>query len=286
MEEKHIHFKDVPSDKNAVYNRVWERINKDEVVRFKSSPVWKYVSIAATVALLIVSSLFYIDSTKPETIENREIVATPGTKARVVLPDNTVVWLNSSANIQYPHKFIEKNRKIAFLGEAFFEVEKDKEKPFIIQTDGLRIQVLGTSFNVHAEPESDVVEITLSEGSVALFKEDNDTDIADHILQPDEQAVFNKVNGQFNIRKVRSEFYSAWVTGEFNFENNSLQEISNALTRAFNTHIYIESEQLKSTHLTARFSHQETLDEILSIIQIPANFKYTKIEGRIYISDK
>lgn len=286
MEEKHIRFKPVESDPDAVYEKVWQRINHDRIVARSISPIWKYTAIAASIALLIVSSLFFLIPTNRETTSYIDIVATAGSKTHVVLPDGTSVWLNSNAAIRYPQKFTGKSREVAFKGEAYFDVKTDKEYPFIVKMDEMRVQVLGTSFNIHTGTASDIIEVTLNEGSVALFTQANNSAVADRLLSPGQQALYNKTNRVFEVRNVRSALYSSWVTGMFLFENNSLQEIMTTLERAFNTHIYIGDEALKNTHLTARFTHGETLDEILSILQAPAKYKYRKEEGRIYISLK
>ena len=151
---------------------------------------------------------------------------------------------------------------------------------------GLRVQVLGTTFNIHSKPESGGIEVTLTEGSVSLFADANSSGMADRVLSPGQQALYATADNTFEIRTIRPEMYSSWVTGKFLFENNSLWEIVSSLERAFNTHIYIEDEALKHMRLTAQFTHQETLDEILSILQTSAKYKYRKEKGRIYITTK
>ncbi len=286
MEEKHIRFKPVESDQDAVYNKIQQRINKDKIVVPIISPVWKYTAIAASIALLIISSLFFYHLNQAMDIPDVHVIATAGTKTHITLPDSTSVWLNGNARISYPQMFTGKNRTVNFSGEGFFEVEKEKDKPFIVNVEGLQVKVLGTSFNIYTQPDSDLVEVTLTEGNVGLFKENNTSMVADELLSPGQQAIYNKQNGQFSIHNVRSDLYLSWITNLFYFDNNSLDEIMVLLGRAFNTHITIEGEKLRNTRLTAQFTHHETLDEILSILQTPAKYKYKKVEGKIYISDK
>lgn len=253
--------------------------------RFSISPLWKYASIAATIAVLIVSSLFLLTPEKGEQVAYIEISAVPGSKAKVTLPDSSVVWLNSNATLRYPREFTETSRTVSLSGEALFEVKKNTKKPFTVHTDGMSIQVLGTVFNVLAEARSNVIETTLIEGSVALFKEKSDTGKAKWILAPNEQALFYKKNGTIRIKQVDAISYTAWVSGKFDFQRRTLQEIASTLERAFNVKFHIDSEKLKNKRLTGRFTNHETLDEILSILQIPAHYTYKKEKGEIYITE-
>lgn len=253
--------------------------------RFSTSPVWKYLSIAATIALLVVSSFFLSRSKEVESLASIEVSAVSGSKVKVVLPDSSVVWLNSNAVIQYPHKFTETSRTVSLSGEALFEVKKNPEKPFIVNLDGMDIQVLGTVFNVLAETGSDVIETTLMEGSVALFNGKSHTGKAIGTLSPNQQALFYKKSGVVKVQQVQAMAYAAWVSGNFIFKSKTLQEIASTLKRAFCVKIHIDNETLRNKRLTGQFTNQETLDEILSILQIPADYKYMKKKGEIYISE-
>lgn len=283
MEGEQFRFKPVESNPEAVYRKVWQKIEGGKGVAPEPSPFWKYMAVAASLALLVVSSLFFFGG-KGGSVDYIDIVATAGSNTHIVLPDSSSVWLNSNARIRYPMKFTSGRREVELSGEAFFDVRGDKAKPFTIQMDGMRVKVMGTSFNIHSEEGKDIIEVTLVSGSVGLFAGGNNGAAADRLLQPGQQALYSRSGHTFDVRRVRSEMYSCWVTGQFFFENNSLQEIMSSLERAFNTRIFIEGEALKDTRLTAQFIHKETLDEILSILQTPAKYKYKKEDGRIYIS--
>ncbi|WP_158712876.1 FecR family protein [Parabacteroides pacaensis] len=215
-----------------------------------------------------------------------EMTAVPGSKVKVILPDSSTVWLNSNAKIRYPRRFSPDSRTVEFTGEAFFQVKKNAKAPFIVDAEGLKIQVVGTEFNVYAQPESQIIETTLLSGSVALFGTKNDTQKPEIILSPNQQALYNKKNGHIDIQHVRAATYACWINGLFIFEKNTLEEIMISLERAFNVKIHIEHDALKDQRLTARFVHQETLDEILSVLQTSAHYKYKKVKGEIYISKK
>lgn len=282
-----IRFVPIDSDPDTVFEKICHRIEYGKVRIIGVSPVWKYISVAASLALLIVSSFLILSS--PEEKESPmayvEVKAVPGSKTKVVLPDSSVVWLNSNASICYPQLFTDQNREVKFAGEGLFVVAKDEEKPFVVAMDGMKIQVLGTVFNIHSDITSDIIETTLLEGKVAIFI-GNDMEKADVILSPNEQALYNRSGGDINVQKVRGSLYASWVNGVFHFENNTLEEIMRTLSRAFDVSIHIKSNSLGSKRFTAQFSHRETLDEILSILQVSAKYKYEKIKGEICITEK
>lgn len=282
--EKRVEFKAVASDADAVYRNLWQRIQNENIISLGVSPVWKYISIAASFALLVISSWLMVVSSQPEELTYMEMTAVPGSKVKVILPDSSAVWLNSNAKIRYPSRFSSHKRTVEFSGEALFQVKKNTKIPFIVGVEGLRIQVLGTEFNVYTEPESHVIETTLINGSVALFGAKNDTKQPDIILSPNQQALYNKGDGHIDVQNVRASSYTSWVSGLFIFQKNTLEEIMTSLERAFDVKIHIEHDTLKSQRLTARFVHRETLDEILSVLQVSAHYKYKKVKGEIYIS--
>lgn len=281
-----IQFEPVQTDAEVVYGKIRQRILNDKIISFGISPAWKYVSIAASIALLLVSSVLVSGYIKPQKITYVEVAAIPGTKVKVTLPDSSTVWLNSNAKIRYPQTFSSDNRIVEFKGEGLFKVKHNARQPFIVDADGLKIKVLGTEFNVYTNTDRQIVETTLLNGSVALFSSENQTKVADITLSPNQQALYDKKNGHINMNQVQAMSYTSWVSGLFIFEKNTLEEIATSLERAFDVKIHIKDEKLKKEQLTARFVHQETLDEILSILQVSARYKYIKVKGEIFIDKK
>lgn len=277
-------FTPLKSDPDATYRKVWHKIAHEPVVRNRDAQVWKYLSIAAIVTLLIACTLFFYYQT-PEHPQTAwlEVTAVPGAKTRLELSDSSVIVLNSHATIRYPQLFSGDTRTVHFSGEAMFNIKSDKKKPFVVSINSMEIKVLGTQFNVVARSDSETVEMTLLEGSIGVFTENNRTSVPDLILKPDQQAVYHKESGKLAVKDVNAAFYASWVSGDFIFRNNTLEEIMQILGRAFDTTIHIEGEALKAKKMQAQFIHQESLDEILSILQISARYTYKKEKGEIYI---
>lgn len=280
---RRIQFKPVETEPDVVYDKLWQRIMNSETIIMGVSSVWKYTSIAASIALLIVSSFLYKIHTEPRPLAYMEITSMAGSKTRVLLPDSTTVWLNGNSYIRYPEVFDKNTRQIELIGEALFDVTENKEKPFIVNLEGMRVQVLGTEFNILADANSGVIETTLIEGSVALYNEKNSTATADRVLVPGEQALFNKESGSIEVRPVRTSSYTSWVTGDFFFEKITFGEILGVLERSFNVKFHLKNESIKEVFLTAQFTHKESLEEILSILQISMRYKFEIKNRDVYI---
>ncbi len=281
----HWKFKPVKTNGDRIFSKVMDRIHEAELVPLVKgvAPYWKYCAIAASLSLLIISSFWLDRMFRSDPIPYIEIAAVPGAKTKITLPDSSIVWLNSNAFIRYPQEFNSEERKVEMSGEAMFIVEKDVNRPFIVSAEGVRIKVLGTSFNLHAEKDDSFVETTLLKGSVALFMEGNVTNKPDVILKPNQQAIVDKLSGRFEVETVLADSYCAWVDGRFQFKENTLEEIMRMLERAFDVKIHIENEKMKQTRLTGNFVEQETLDEILAVLQITAHYTIAKKRGEIYI---
>ena len=280
---KHIRFKSLPFDEKRMSDRLTDRIKRPVIISYagKGNSAWKYLSIAASIALLLVSSLLLIDNEPEQTLVYYETTAVPDAKTKITLPDSSVVWLNANASLRYPREFSKQIRQVEIKGEAFFEVRKDEKKPFIVQTDGIGIHVLRTTFNVDAEP--DKTEVTLITGKVGLYKSKNLSQTADRILSPGERAVFFKSDDNLSVSTIRPENTISWVTGNFIFRDSSLEEIMQELQRAFHVKIHVQNENLKKQTFNANFTERETLDEILSVLQISARYKIEKRKGELFL---
>ncbi len=280
-----IRFKSPDYNSEVNYIRLQERIGTGDIPLRKSiSPVWKWFSIAASVALLIVSSYHFLntDNAKPELIWY-EVTAVADAKTKVVLSDSSIVWLNANARLTYPRSFDGENRKVDISGEAFFQVHKDEQKPFIVDLGKLQIKVLGTSFNVITDAQSDEIKISLLEGKVALYEDGQYSESA-KILMPNQQAIYSISKGEIDILPIRMDNVISWFTGEFRFENNTLAEITQELERAFHVKIHIGNQVMQKKTFNAVFNEKETLDEILSILQISAKYRIEKKRGEIYLN--
>ena len=242
-----------------------------------------------------------------------QVITTKGQKARVILPDNTVVWLNAESRLEYPVSFNNHNRQVMLSGEAYFQVTKTADRnPFLVKTSDLNIRVTGTRFNVKAYPEEDIVETTLIDGSVTLLRKTGNTYQAIK-LKPDQKATLIKKGANIRIDDVRADrptlplmsistrkttvskekiiispdvnikSHTAWKNEELVFESESFEDIAYQLERWFDVHIVFKDASLKKYCYTGKFIHKESLEQILNVIQMTTPFQYKIDKNNVII---
>ncbi|WP_106831447.1 FecR family protein [Parabacteroides pacaensis] len=192
------------------------------------------------------------------------------------LPDGSKVHIGPQTNFYYKGDYGKKQREVYLEGEAYFDVAKQKDKPFIVVLPGQKIEVVGTKFNVLAYPEDSLFVTTLTEGAVKLFVESRkDTST----LKPNEQFIYNRQCQNSRIVKVNAEKYAQWIEGYYYFLEEPLEIILNRLERVYGYEFYIESNELKQIKFTGTFYKDQNINEVLEIIQTSVSFRY-RIEKR------
>lgn len=183
------------------------------------------------------------------------------------LADGTRVWLNAESTLKYPVKFVGGERKVEMTGEGYFEVAKNKEKPFIVMVNGVDVRVLGTSFNVSAYNEN--VITTLVEGKVQLKR-----GVDSVILLPDQQGVWVKEKQGFEVKQVDARNFSLWREGIFYFEDVDLETILDEMARWYNVHIFYRNPSLKMMKFSVEIKRYEDIGEILRRIEQTKRVKF------------
>lgn len=196
----------------------------------------------------------------------------------IVLPDGSTVVLNANSKIIYPAAFAEDKRKVKLEGEAFFDVTKNSERPFIIEAKNAEVRVLGTSFNVNASIPGYKVEVFVETGLVQLSrKKDGGEKI---LINPgdigilDIKELANKKNSDQNI--------IAWKTKEIVFFEDSIEKVINTLNKVYNTNINCENEEILNLRYTSTFRNQD-IDSILNVICLTFNLKIEDTDNGIYL---
>lgn len=199
----------------------------------------------------------------------------------IQLPDGTEVTLNHFTSLTYPERFRGKERNVTLNGEGYFEVSKDPKHPFTVQAAEVKVQVLGTHFNIEAYRNDPEVKTTLFEGSVSVTTACHPEGI---VLRPNESAIYNKEKGILTLEaKADTSEELAWKSGAFVFNRLPLQEIVRELSNSFGVKIIIENEKLLNYRLTARFTDGESLEDILHLLQQGRDFEYKQTDKGIVI---
>lgn len=203
-----------------------------------------------------------------------------GRRFNIQLADGTNVHLNSGSSLRYPTFFKEgENRKVELNGEAYFDVAKDKEHPFIVSSDAMDIEVLGTQFNVTNYPENDQICTVLVEGSVQIIDDKNTTPT---LLKPNHKAEWNKATSKIQLKEVDTYRYTAWMEGKFIFRNSTFKKIELALERKYNVKIDVKNKELANEFFDATFD-VETIEEVLESFKVSYTFDYQITENEILI---
>ena len=250
--------------------------------------------LAGMILILIAALMVYLQSGEENSVEPRVTVKNitkenpRGQKSQISLPDGTVVWLNSESKITYPEKFTPSQRSVKLKGEAFFEVAKEHNRPFVVQMNNLHVVALGTSFNISAFPEDQKVAVSLVSGKVLVkehlpLKGSQKPHFEDVILVPGEKLSYDLQD--FSLNKSYYDFKSdiVWKDGTIYFENASYQEVKSQLERWFNVKITVRNESGRKWNYSGEF-RRESLDRILQSIGFVEGFEFEKRDHEVTIT--
>lgn len=256
-----------------VYTNLMSRINS-------KGRKFSWMKIAAVLLpFLVLNIAFWIYSgTDNRVTVNKDIYVPCGERMTVMLSDGTKVYLNADTKLTYPEQFVGKERKVSVEGEAYFEVKKDSEKPFIVDVSFMQIKVLGTSFNVNAYPSEKKVLTTLDEGSVKIRNTQSNS--FDYIMKPGETAIYEKETGTCIIQKNKDyKNESIWLKDVLIFNDTPLEDVLKILSRKYNVQFSVENKAIYSYTYTLK-SESESLQEILENMGHITPIKYEKVNRK------
>ncbi|GAB4327117.1 MAG: hypothetical protein OHK0038_00740 [Flammeovirgaceae bacterium] len=241
-----------------------------------------YQRLAAAIVLVIGVSVFgyYLTSDSLKSQAFAQYHTANGEVKKVTLPDGSIVWLNAESNLQYPEKFNAYERKVILQGEAFFDVQKDNKKPFVIETDASTTKVLGTSFNLKAYKGENVV-LSVETGKVMFYsnnKPDNPV-----ILTPDEAAILDLENGNILVSDTVATELSVWKQGKLIFKNATLLEVAQTLERAYNVKVVLLDKSLEKRRFTGEFE-EKPIKFVLDRLAEAMGLKYEMKDNLVEIS--
>jgi transmembrane sensor len=266
---------------------------------------WLIAAAAAACILLLwgVVSLSRSPSSQPlHNIHNEEVLAKAGTRTKMVLPDGTRVWLNSNSRLKYNNDFNTNNREVTLEGEAYFDVAKNTQLPFIVHASSIDIKVLGTSFAVKSYPQDKTIEATLLRGIIEVSRKDNPS-TPRIILKPNDKLVFSKsfatpnrtgnspsgpgshisVSPDIAINSIRQDIpdsnkvETAWLYNRLVFDGDSFRELADKMERWYNVKIDLRDTILNNYHFGGIFE-KETVEEAFRELQLTRDFTF-KING-------
>ncbi|BAX79153.1 FecR family protein [Labilibaculum antarcticum] len=222
------------------------------------------------------------ENAKADQITYNTLIIPKGGEYKLTLSDGTKIWLNSNSKLRYPSQFGTGVRKVQLEGEAFFQVARDVEHPFIVDVTTAEVKVLGTSFNVNAYNDQDEIFTTLVEGKVEVNDDFRGTS---QELLPNDQLCFNKLNGKTSKKVVDTRLYTAWKDGRFVFENRSLEDIMIRLSRWYDVDVFFLTNSIKQLKYTGDVARYDDINNILDMIEVTEKVKFTIKDRSVMIEE-
>ncbi|PWJ44925.1 FecR domain-containing protein [Sediminitomix flava] len=273
---------------DAAWDKVRKRALKPQAkeVKLETKPK-KYLGAWWAAAAAVVIASLYIFGLQQFDAEMEMIrVATTDVIQEVELPDGTKVNLNTYSSIEYPEKFSDEKRALTLEGEAFFDVNRDPARPFIIDAGKAQVEVLGTSFNVNTKNE-EAIEVVVATGKVALMPKEANTKKSFLTLTRNQKGILGK--GDLSLKKVEAREDAqnaiAWKTKSLFFEETPLTEVFETLEKNYGVEFEYDLQSIEDRKLSGRFKEQplgvilETIE--LSFDNISAERKGNKVEVKL-----
>ncbi len=239
---------------------------KASVIRLLSRAA--VILLIPVITLLVYTSLFqsghFASHNKRQKIE---ILSPPGSRTHLELADGTKVWLNHSSKLVYPERFTGKTRTVQLIGEAYFEVAPDKAKPFIVESDGMALKAVGTTFNVRAYPEDPDYEATLETGKVFILKNTPGKQATFFHMEPGQHFVLNRATNRHSLKTEELTKYVSWKEGKLIFKDDHMDAVAEQLSRWFSVKISLSDPGLRELTYTATFV-DEPLSQILEMMEV------------------
>jgi hypothetical protein len=215
--------------------------------------------------------------TKPGTPISYNTLSTPrGGQYQVLLDDGSRVWLNAASSLKFPTSFVDNQRIVELTGEAYFEVAKNSQKPFLVNINDMQVRVLGTHFNINAYGDEDFIKTSLLEGSIKVSK-----GTVSGLLKPGEQATISNKNDNIQIGRANMEEAIAWKNGLFQFEGADINHIMNEISRWYNMQIEYTGK-LQSRRFEGKISRSAPLSDVLKILEL-SNVKFEVFKNKIIV---
>jgi transmembrane sensor len=295
---------------NELETKLWRTIDRN--INFSAeSPVkqlvpqtrnmrqYILVGIAATITLVVVSGIFLFSSKTTEdpiaivrSVETGSgVMAIKNSDNNVVKPvrlkDGSLVILQPKSEIQFNQNFGSDQRDVKLIGEAFFEIAKDASHPFLVHTEGLVTKVLGTSFNIKANPGDKNIVVDVKTGKVAVYRENNKVSKEEYHLTPNQQAIYFRSTGKI-LQKLQEDpqiIISEKEINEMKFDDTPVVDVFVAIEKAYGVDLVYDEDIFQSCFITTRMT-SEGLYEKLQIICTALGATYEIDDTKVLLHGK
>jgi len=290
---------------NEALINIKERIKKQKKSIRRRIIIQYFQRVAAILLLPLVVAVWLLLQKNEISAQYIELHSNPGMVASFELPDGSKVWLNGGSILRYPNIFKGKNREVEMSGQGYFEIVHNARQPFSVRTsETFSLEVLGTSFNLSAYNDENIIEATLVEGSVRL-KLLQEGKLVQHVMKPNEKVIYTKnekmesviVNNippkntktiadedkkpeLIKIATVDPQYDIAWKDRQILFRNHPMEEVIRTLGRYYNVKFVVKNNQVMDSRITGKFSNEQ-LPQVMDYLKIASGIKYNIVPSTL-----
>jgi len=284
--EKMVPDETRPRNQRKLFEKIWCKIEKGNYSR-KNRPIYKNLLLRYA-AILVIGLIagYFIESLVYKTDPVYYTAFAPrGSVSEAVLPDGSVIFLNSDSRIKYSLDGANGYREVFLNGEAWFQVEKSTKKPFIVHTPAYDVKVTGTRFDVKAYDSDNETVTTLEEGKVVINPSGNLKLKTEMALNPGEQFVYNNESNTMCVKQVNTRWVTSWRDNKLIFVNMKLKELFIIFERKYGVDIEVKNKAILNYHYDGTIKN-ETILEILEIIKKTLPINYKIVDQKVEITAK
>lgn len=274
--------KPAEESKERAWKQLQEHIRQNTPMLSKRKTRWIAIASVAAVAVLFFMIGFSLQLIRDNSQQELVVMVENGQKASVQLPDGSHVRLNSASELRYSPDFGKKNRTVKLVGEAYFDVQSNPDNPFIVLTRAdLQVKALGTKFNIKSYPNDEQITGTLIEGRIEVSNP-----LLSEVLTPNERISFHTKEMTFSKSRIYNVDEAIfWMTDQFVFEKETLEDIAKMLERMYNVTISFASPDIKGIQYSGRIKNN-SMENVLSLITVVSPLQYTITGSHITFSKK
>lgn len=245
---------------------------------------YRKISAILLLSIILCGSIIGVSLLKNRQENKTEIfetIALKDSKTKMLLPDSSIVWLNSESKLIYDSDFGRKERRVFLQGEAYFDITRNTRCPFYVQTKDIEAKVVGTTFNLDAYENQDSVSIFLIEGKVIIgVKGKKDTEIT---LKPNQILTYDKQTKDISIKDVDSDKYSTWISDKLTFDNATFSQIIKMIEEKYRKTIIIKNKKLNNEVFSGSIDTKLSLEEAISTFDVERKFSLIQEGDTLYL---
>lgn len=266
---------------DASFKKLKQRISFAESRTKTRNRLLQIIGYAASV--LLVAGLTFLTLQLINNTEDMRLAMATDKVETIVLPDGTKVWLNTDSSLEYPAEFQEKSRSVKLKGEAYFEVVKNPDCPFIVASDGMKVKVLGTSFNFNAKKGPSLEEVSLIEGKIQAI---GNADEGKVTLRPGQKVLLDTKKGDMTVENSDLMLEAVWHDNLIPFKNANIRGIGDVLERFYPVSIHIDSGINMEATYSGIVSRHDSIDSVLAAIAYTLPINYRVSGNQVYLFAK